>query len=114
MVKNVISVTVAASKQLKQILNENNSKAMFFNIKGGGCSGFEYSLKPTNQSIMKGDEIYKEDGLNIHVCGKSLIHVLGTTIDWKKDIMGNRFLFNNPMAQHSCGCGTSFNPFGKK
>ena len=50
---------------------------------------------------------------SIHVCGKSLMHILGTEIDWQNDIMGQTFKFNNPMAASSCGCGTSFNSFNK-
>jgi iron-sulfur cluster assembly protein len=46
----------------------------------------------------------------IHICGKSLMHVVGTHIDWEKDIMGESFKFDNPMAKSSCGCGTSFTP----
>ena len=42
----------------------------------------------------------------------SLIHLLGTEIDWKKDIMGESFHFNNPMAKSKCGCGTSFSSKG--
>ena len=55
---------------------------------------------------MKNVQIEKD--LNIEVCNKSLMFVLGTTIDWKKDIMGEAFKFDNPIAKNSCGCGTSF------
>ena len=54
---------------------------------------------------------YMSAGLRVHVCGKSLMHVLGTEIDWTNDFMGSRFVFSNPAAKQSCGCGTSFNPF---
>ena len=121
MSKNIISLTIPALKKLSIIAKENNCKHLLFSIKGGGCNGFTYKFYPTNDEPDKLDEVYclkeKISGLNdinsplesIHVCGKSLIHILGTEIDWKKDIMGETFVFNNPMAQSSCGCGTSFN-----
>ena len=121
MSKNIISLTIPALKKLSAIAKENNCKNLLFSIKGGGCNGFTYKFSPTNDVADKLDEVYclkekiKEmDDVNsplesIHVCGKSLIHILGTEIDWKKDIMGETFVFNNPMAQSSCGCGTSFN-----
>ncbi len=51
-----------------------------------------------------------DEDIVIHICGKSLMHVIGTHIDWERDIMGEAFKFDNPMAKSSCGCGTSFTP----
>ena len=125
MSKNVISVTIPALKKLASIATENNCKHLLFSIKGGGCNGFTYKFSPSNEMPDKLDEVYclKEKINNlkdietplesIHVCGMSLMHILGTEIDWKKDIMGETFIFNNPMAQSSCGCGTSFNSKSK-
>ena len=48
------------------------------------------------------------DNVEIHVCNSSVMHLLGTKIDWTEDIMGQGFKFENPMAQSKCGCGTSF------
>ena len=119
--KNLIKITTIACKKLATIASSENVPSIIFRIKGGGCNGFTYKFSPTNDVADKLDEVYclkekiKEmDDVNsplesIHVCGKSLIHILGTEIDWKKDIMGETFVFNNPMAQSSCGCGTSFN-----
>ena len=60
-------------------------------------------------SVDVGDfEIVKIDDFKINVCGKSLLYLLGTTIDWTEDIMGNRFTFENPNATGKCGCGTTF------
>lgn len=120
MSKNIISLTIPALKKLSKIAKDHNSKHLLFSIKGGGCNGFTYNFSPTNDNPNKTDEIHclkkqiKDLDMNtslesIHVCGKSLMHILGTEIDWKKDIMGETFVFTNPMAQSSCGCGTSFN-----
>ena len=107
--KNVISVTSKALFQIKKIIIDNNSKAVTFGAKSGGCNGFSYSIKPTNEAPQKEDVLHSEDGVVIHVCGKSLFHVLNTEIGWKDDLMGACFIFNNPTASSSCGCGTSFN-----
>jgi len=122
--KNIVNITSSALFQLTKIAKEHSSKSFLFSIKGGGCSGFTYKLTPTNNAPNKLDEILclknkitKLSGKNdtplesIHVCGKSLMHVFGTEIDWQNDIMGQTFKFNNPIAASSCGCGTSFKSF---
>ena len=108
---SLITLSKTATKQFKFILKENNAKAILFSIKSGGCNGFEYELTPTNEKLKDGDEIHNENDITLHICGKSIMHILGTHIDWKKDIMGESFKFENPVAKQSCGCGTSFNPF---
>jgi len=110
MSKNIITVTKSAIQKLSMIMKENKSKAIFFDIKGGGCNGFEYRFKPIN-TINNKNNVYEKDGLKIEVCDKSLLYILGTEIDWKKDIMGESFKFNNPLSKNSCGCGSSFSPF---
>jgi len=118
MFKSVISITTPALKKLSEIAHHHQAKNILFSVRGGGCNGFTYDFSPTNDKPSNLDEIYHvEDQVtnyntplkSIHVCGNSLMHLLGTEIDWKKDIMGETFVFNNPMAQSSCGCGTSFN-----
>ena len=108
---NVITLSKSAICQFKKILCETGKKSVLFSVKGGGCSGFEYNLVPTNNKPQNNDEVYSKDGVDIQICGNSLMHILGTHIDWDKDIMGETFKFSNPMAKQSCGCGTSFNPF---
>ena len=106
--KQIISITKSACAQLTKIANETKQTHIRFYVKGGGCNGFNYKLEPTSESPDKGDEIIKRDNYLISVCNMSLMHLLGTEIDWKKDIMGEGFHFNNPMAKSKCGCGTSF------
>tara|TARA_B100000795_G_scaffold124629_1_gene92970 strand:+ start:275 stop:607 length:333 start_codon:yes stop_codon:yes gene_type:complete len=106
MSKKIISFTCSALKQLKQIAENNNSIGILFSIKSGGCNGFEYNFEPIN--TFSNSNIVVEDDLKIEVCERSIFYLLGTKIDWDEDIMGRRFIFDNPMAQASCGCGTSF------
>ena len=122
--KNIITLSKSAFQQFRRIHRETASKAIVFGLKGGGCNGFEYQLTPTNEELRAGDDlqIIRKDDRNrnkppsdedvvVHICGKSLMHVIGTHIDWKKDIMGESFKFDNPSAKASCGCGTSFSPY---
>jgi iron-sulfur cluster assembly protein len=106
---SIISITQNALKQLKNIVNINKANGIFFSVKGGGCNGFEYQLKPINKFDKK-DNIFIQENLHVKVCNKSLLYLLGTEIDWTQDLMGSRFTFKNPMAGASCGCGTSFSP----
>lgn len=111
--KQIISITQTAGKQLINIAKHNNVKNILFSITGGGCNGFNYKFTPLNSEQYeskknKFDEHIKYENIKIIVCGHSLLHLLGTTIDWKKDIMGEAFHFENPNAVSQCGCGTSF------
>ena len=109
MIKNsVVKVTKLAGKNLLRIAKEHRCKSILFSVKGGGCSGFNYKIEPTNEKAQEKDEVLEMEGYNLHICGKSLFYLLGTTIDWKKDIMGESFSFENPQAVANCGCGTSF------
>ena len=76
-------------------------------VKGGGCSGFSYLLDLT-ESQKDSDEIFEQHGIKIIVDPKSLLYLNGTTIDFKDEIMGRGFVFQNPNATSSCGCGSSF------
>ena len=84
---------------------------MLISIKGGGCNGFNYNFTPleSNKKTDKLDEVIKIDNTNIHLCGTSLMYLMGTHIDYKKDIMGEKFDFTNNNISSKCGCGTSFN-----
>ncbi len=108
--KPLIKLTGNAIKRCKKIVDTSNKKVLKLSLKGGGCNGFEYRFDLTDSKLEQGDEKIKIGDLDIIVCGKSLLYLIGTEIDWKTDIMGTSFHFNNPNAQSTCGCGSSFNP----
>ena len=108
MKKEIITISKNASKRIYEILKKNNKRNVEFYLKGGGCNGFNYYLTPTDELCKKNYEIVKMDNFNVYVCNSSLLHLLGTHIDWKEDIMESKFVFENPMAKSQCGCGTSF------
>ena len=107
--KGLINITSSAINQLSKILKKTNNKAILFDLKSGGCNGFEYRFTPIDK-ISNPKNVYTKDGSDIEICDHSLFHVLGTKIDWQEDIMGKTFKFDNPLAANHCGCGSSFNP----
>ena len=105
--KQLLYFSKNAEKKLTSILKDTGKKNLFFFVKGGGCNGFEYMFEPKDK-IENKDNVVTQGDLNVEVCDSSVLFTLGTTIDWKSDIMGEAFVFDNPMAQNSCGCGSSF------
>ncbi len=103
----MIKVTEKAAKNIRRIIQ--NHKGIFFGIKGGGCHGFEYILKPTNE--INGENVTTltaVEDIPFVICEKSILFTFGTTIDWQDDVMGSRFVFNNPNSDSTCGCGNTF------
>ncbi|MBL4702142.1 MAG: iron-sulfur cluster assembly accessory protein [Phycisphaeraceae bacterium] len=76
-------------------------------VKGGGCSGFSYLLDLTEQE-KETDELFELHGIKVVCDPKSYLYLDGTTIDFKDEIMGRGFVFTNPNANATCGCGSSF------
>jgi len=104
-------LTDAAKKQIDTICKEHDCFAVSLNIKGGGCAGFEYEwgtiASPTE--IEKNDIHIETDNGNFIVGAHSVMFLIGTIIDYKKDIIGSMFEIKNPNAQSACGCGVSVN-----
>ena len=76
-------------------------------VKGGGCSGFTYTLDLTETKGER-DQEFEQHGIKILCDPKSYLYLNGTTVDFKDELMGRGFVFNNPNATRSCGCGASF------
>jgi iron-sulfur cluster assembly protein len=76
-------------------------------VKGGGCSGFSYILDLT-ENKQDNDEEWEVDGVRVICDPKSLLYLDGVEIDFKDEIMGRGFVFKNPNASSTCGCGASF------
>ena len=93
--KKLLTVSKTALSNLKSIITENNSKYILVQVKGGGCNGLQYNIEPSNIKSSS-DEIINFDDINVQVCGKSILYLVGSHIDWKKDHMGEGFTFTNP------------------
>ena len=120
-----VTITQTAAREIATIISQQDLDGevvrLRVGVKGGGCSGFSYLLDLT-ETVRDTDETwtfeYKmalADGetpepfnLNVVCDPKSLLYLDGTEIDFKDEIMGRGFVFNNPNATSSCGCGSSF------
>ena len=76
-------------------------------VKSGGCSGLSYELK-FDQDALPEDQLFEDNGVRIVVDKKSLLYLVGTTLEYAGGLNGKGFVFNNPNAQRTCGCGESF------
>ena len=106
-----IEVTETAVREIKTIVEQQEldteKVCLRLGVKGGGCSGFSYVLDLTEQQN-EGDEMFEQHGIKVVCDPKSYLYLNGTTVDFKDEVMGRGFVFNNPNATSSCGCGSSF------
>ncbi len=106
-----INLTERAAQEVKTILEQQSLPAegtfLRLGIKGGGCSGFSYSLDLTETKTEQ-DEEFESHGVKMVCDPKSFLYLSGVTLDFKDEVMGRGFVFSNPNASHTCGCGSSF------
>jgi len=107
----MVTLTETAAREIKTIIEQQELDAekirLRLGVKGGGCSGFSYLLDLT-ETQKATDELFEQHGVNIICDPKSLLYLNGTTVDFKDEVMGRGFVFNNPNATSTCGCGSSF------
>jgi len=106
-----IELSETAAREIKTIIQQQELDAakvrLRVGVKGGGCSGFSYLLDLTEQE-RETDEKFEKNGVTIVCDPKSYLYLNGVTIDFKDEVMGRGFVFSNPNASSSCGCGSSF------
>ena len=104
----MITITESAKVKIADILAEENNPTLRVRafVQGGGCSGMQYGF--TLEESQNEDD-FEVDG--ILVDSMSMQYMTGAKIDWKEDAMGASFVIDNPNAQTSCGCGSSFSPY---
>jgi len=106
-----IHLTQRAAEEVRSIIEKQNlsveSAFLRVAVKGGGCSGFSYVLDLAQQAGPH-DNQSESHGIRILCDPKSYLYLNGTTIDFQDELMGRGFVFSNPNATRSCGCGASF------
>ncbi len=103
-----IQVTPQAIQKIRQTFErERVFGGLRLGILGGGCSGLSYQFK-FEAKPRERDHVFDFDGVQIFIDPKSLIYLRGLTLDYKESLMQSGFVFDNPNATKSCGCGTSF------
>ena len=100
----MITILENAKNRLEELKEKHSKNYVRLSVKGGGCAGFGYDWSFENES--KPDDILVD---GILLVDKSFeLYLLGMQLDYKNDLFGSNFVFNNPKAKSSCGCGTSF------
>lgn len=108
----IVTLTPAAAKQVRYLMQRKGDPNLGLRVavKGGGCSGLSYviNLEPESRP---NDLTYESEGIRIFIDPKSARFLRGTTLDYSlKNLLEGGFLFHNPNASRTCGCGTSFQP----
>ncbi len=109
-VKEEVHITPKAAEQVRKVKLDNKipeTHALRLGVKGGGCSGFTYVLA-FDENPRGGDKEFLIEGMKVFVDPKSLNYLNGTTLDFSDGLTGQGFVFNNPNANKTCGCGHSF------
>lgn len=107
----MIKVSDTAKKKVIELMTEDGYNAttdfIRVGVKSGGCSGLSYDLKFDKQH-QEEDKIFEDNGVKIIVDKKSFLYLIGTTLEYSGGLNGTGFVFNNPNANRTCGCGESF------
>jgi len=110
MSKPMLSFCEKTIKHLKQVIHQHNCKSVLIGVKAGGCNGLKYSITPINNTFNIDSELIKMDDLDIHICNRSMMYLIGTKLIWEDSPMGGGISFINPNAVGKCGCGETFTP----
>jgi iron-sulfur cluster assembly protein len=105
----MITVTDTAKKQALRLMEDDGKEGFFIRVgvEGGGCSGLMYQLTFDNEE-KEGDKAIVDNGIKVVVDKKSYLYLIGTILDFSGGLNGKGFVFNNPNAGRTCGCGESF------
>jgi iron-sulfur cluster assembly protein len=106
----IFTLTTKAKLQLDKLMVEEQCTEDHFlrvSVKGGGCSGLTYDLD-FDDTIVDFDDVSEDQGLKLVIDRRSLLYLLGTELDFTEGLNGKGFLFTNPNASRTCGCGESF------
>ena len=106
----MITVSESAKAHAIELMQGENKPADTFirvGVDSGGCSGLSYKLEFDNQ-MREGDQVFEDKGIKIVVDRKSFLYLAGTMLDYTSGLNGKGFVFNNPNASRTCGCGESF------
>lgn len=106
----MIQLTERAAKEVRRIFEEQNlpeATVLRVGVKGGGCSGFSYTLG-FDDKVAETDQVSEQEGIRVACDPKSFLYLNDTTLDFEESLMGRGFRFQNPNASKTCGCGESF------
>jgi iron-sulfur cluster assembly protein len=109
--RDMIHVTEKAATKIQELLAKEGvaqeTGGLRVGVQGGGCSGLTYAMRLETQARDR-DKVVEENGARLFVDPKSFLYLNETTLDYQEDLMRRGFVFQNPQATRSCGCGSSF------
>ena len=107
----MINVSDTAKHKVQTLMKEDgfnpNTDFVRVGVKSGGCSGLSYDLK-FDKDKKENDKVFESNGVKIIVDTKSFLYLIGTTLEYSGGLNGTGFVFKNPNANRTCGCGESF------
>ena len=106
----MINITTEATKKLLNLMQDEGHEENSFvrvSVTSGGCSGLSYDLG-FDVEQKEDDNIFEDNGIKLLVNKQSLLYLAGTTLEYSGGLNGKGFVFNNPNASRTCGCGESF------
>ena len=106
----MIQISETAAKKIEELKAEDKAEGTAFlrvKVKRGGCSGMSYKLDFDTEKSDK-DKTFENHGTEVVVDSQSLLYILGMTLDYEGGLNGKGFIFSNPNATKTCGCGASF------
>ena len=107
----MLNVSESAAHKAMELMREEglNPDSAFLSegVKSGGCSGLSYDMKFVAEA-QDGDQLFEDQGVRVLVEKKSLLYLIGTTLEYSGGLNGKGFAFSNPNATRTCGCGESF------
>ena len=107
----MIKVSESAKKKVIELMSDDGfnptTDYVRVGVKSGGCSGLSYDLN-FDRTQIDGDKVFEDNGVKIIVDKKSFLYLIGTTLEYSGGLNGTGFVFNNPNANRTCGCGESF------
>ena len=108
---DLITVTDRAASQIKKIIKAADEEVLgvVIDVDKTGCSGYAYKLDYAKNENKKNFEIIESKGVKIYIEPAATMFLIGSEMDYTKDKLSSRFVFNNPNEKSTCGCGESFN-----
>ena len=107
----MIKVSESAKKKVVSLMEDDGFNAttdfVRVGVKSGGCSGLSYDLT-FDKEEKENDKVFEDNGIKVIVDKKSFLYLVGTTLEYSGGLNGKGFVFNNPNANRTCGCGESF------
>lgn len=108
----MLTLTENAITKIRDLLAEENNPDLKLRtfVQGGGCSGMQYGFTFDDEQN-DDDFVLEEQGIQVLIDSASMLYLDNATVDYKEDLMGSSFTIDNPNAQTTCGCGSSFSPY---